>query len=100
MADKNLKMTAEVCSCVDEKNNRLNLEICIPGVKKEDIRFKMKNDMFDLYAPRDDFDYVSMGGFCCPVKADEADAIYDNGVLKVVVPFEGRMDKAVKIAVH
>lgn len=52
--------------------------------------------MFDFYAPRDDFDYVSMGGFCCSVKADEADANYDNGILKVVVPFEERMDKAIK----
>lgn len=100
MADEKFKMSAEVCSCVDEKTNSLNLEICIPGVRKEDIRLKMRNDLFELFAPREDFDYVSMGGFCCPVKAEKADASYDNGVLKVIVPFAERMEDALQIDIH
>ena len=41
MAKEKLKMAADVCSYVDEEKNQINLEICVPGVKKENIHLKM-----------------------------------------------------------
>jgi HSP20 family molecular chaperone IbpA len=52
MAEDKLKMAADVCSYVNEDKQIIQLEICVPGVKKERINLKMRDDSYSLFAPR------------------------------------------------
>ncbi|MFZ5572580.1 MAG: Hsp20/alpha crystallin family protein [Thermodesulfobacteriota bacterium] len=94
------KTSPDVCSYIDEDGSKLHLEVALPGVKKENIQLRLKEDSFFLSAPRDDLEYVATGAFCCPMNINSVDAKYDNGLLQIEVPFKDVMDGAREIAVH
>lgn len=79
---------------------KLYIEITIPGVEKNAIKVRMHEDSFNLSAPRKDIEYVTTLSFCCPVIPDKADAKYENGLLKIEVPFKDTMEGAVKIKIN
>jgi HSP20 family molecular chaperone IbpA len=99
MAEEKIKVAPEVCSFVDDKHEKLTLEVAIPGVSKKDIKLKMHDDSFSLSAPRKDIEFVTSMAFCCPVKPEKADAKYENGLLRIIVPFKDAMEDAIKVTV-
>lgn len=99
--NERIKVAPEVCSFVDDDHTKLTIEIALPGVKKEDIKLKMHEDSFNISAPREDSntEYVTTLALCCPVKPDKADAKYENGLLRIEVPFKDPMEDAVAVKV-
>ena len=95
-----IKRAAEVCSYVDEEHSKLNMEVSLPGVRKGDISLKMHDDSFNLSAPREDVEFVTSLAFCCPVKAKDAVAHYEDGLLRISVPFKDPMEDAVTVSIH
>ena len=98
MADK-VKLAPNIFSYPDFEHSDLHMEISLGGVKKEDITLKVHDESFYLRAPQDDFEYVTSMRFCCPVKASETSAKYENGILKVIIPFKKRIEGLVQVKV-
>jgi len=95
-----IRVAPEVCSYVDDEHSELNIEISLPGVRKEDIDLKMHDDSLNLSAPRQDIQFVATIAFCCPVNPDQANAEYDNGLLRIKAPFKEVMEESVKIKIR
>ena len=78
----------EVCSWVDDADNTYKIEIQLPGAEKDTIKLKMHDDSFFIKGESEDNIYIGSYGICCPIKPEEAKAIYKNGLLKIEVPFK------------
>jgi HSP20 family molecular chaperone IbpA len=101
IALERVRTSPDICSYVDSEQEKLNIEISLPGVNKADIKLKMHDDSFNLSAPRgEDIEYVTTMAFCCPVKAAKAKSTYKNGLLKIDIPFKDPMDDAVEVTIH
>jgi HSP20 family protein len=99
MTMEKIKVAPGVISYVSDDYTVLTVVIEVPGVKKEDINLRILDDSLHLSAPREDVEYVATLSFPWPVKPAKAEASYENGLLKVVVPFKDPMDDALRLEI-
>ncbi len=92
-------VTPDVCSYYDEESEKLKIEIELPGVKKEDITFRLREDGFFIRAPKDDYEYIGTFSICCPVVPKDAQATYMEGLLTVLVPYKEAFENAVDVQI-
>jgi len=94
------RVAPEVCSYVDDEHKSLSVEIVLAGVKKEAIQIKILDKSMTLEAPRGEIVYATTLSFCCPVRAEDAVANYEDGLLKIEAPFKDPMDDAVELVIN
>jgi HSP20 family molecular chaperone IbpA len=99
MVEEKISVSPDVCSYFDKSDSQINIEVSLPGVRKEDISLKLLEDSLFLSAPRDDIKYVTTLAMCCPIVPEKAQANYTNGLLKITAPFKDAMDGAVEVTV-
>ena len=93
-----MKVAPHTVAYADGEHDRLIVEFAIPGAPTETIDVKVLEDSVHLLAPARDIDYVSALALGWPVKPNKAEATYENGLLRIEVPFKDPMDDAVKVA--
>jgi HSP20 family protein len=94
-----MKVAPDTVAYADAEHHRLIVEFAIPGAPTETIDVKLLEDSVHLLAPARDIDYVSALALGWPVKPNKAEASYENGLLRIEVPFKDPMEDAVKIAI-
>ena len=97
---------------VSEDENNIYIDADMPGVKKEDVRISMDEDVLTISAERSheeeekkkdyhriERSYGSMSrSFTVGdnISAEEVDAVYDNGVLHITLPKKEPVEKPKK----
>ena len=99
MFENRIRVAPHTVAYADEENHKLVVEFAIPGAPTDTIDVKLLPDSVHLTAPARDVEYVSALALARPVKPDKAEAIYENGLLRIEVPFKDPMEDAVKVAV-
>jgi HSP20 family molecular chaperone IbpA len=99
MPQNRIRVAPNTVAYADEVNLKLVVEFAIPGAPTDTIDLKVLPDSVHLIAPARDIEYVASMALAWPVKPDKAEAIYENGLLRIEVPFKDPMEDAVKIPV-
>ena len=99
MQEERMKVAPVTVAYADVEQHKLVVEFAIPGAPTETVDVKILNDSVYLLAPARDIEYVSALALTWPVKPEKAEAIYENGLLRIEVPFKDPMEDAVKVAI-
>jgi HSP20 family protein len=99
MQVERIKVAPVTVAYADGQHDKLIVEFAIPGAPTDSIDVKILEDSVHLMAPARDIEYVSALALGWPVKPDKAEATYENGLLRIEVPFKDPMEDAVKVAV-
>ena len=99
MQVERMKVAPVTVAYADGQHDKLIVEFAIPGAPTESIDVKILEDSVHLLAPARDIEYVSALALGWPVRPDKAEATYENGLLRIEVPFKDPMEDAVKVAV-
>jgi HSP20 family protein len=99
MPENRIRIAPNTVAYADEENLKLVVEFSIPGAPTDTIDLKILADSVHLTAPARDIEYVSALALPWPVKPDKAEAIYENGLLRIEVPFKDPMEDAVKVPI-
>jgi HSP20 family protein len=99
MQTDRIKVAPSTVAYADGENSKLIVEFAIPGAPTDTIDVKILEDSVHLTAPARDIEYVSALALGWPVKPAKAEATYENGLLRIEVPFKDPMEDAVKVAV-
>ena len=99
MPENRIRIAPNTVAYTDEESLKLVVEFAIPGAPTETIDLKILEDSVHLTAPARDIEYVSALALAWPVKPAKAEAIYENGLLRIEVPFKDPMEDAVKVPI-
>ena len=99
MPENRMRVAPNSVAYADEENLKLVVEFAIPGAPTDTIDLKILADSVHLSAPARDIEYVAALALAWPVKPDKAEAVYENGLLRIEVPFKDPMEDAVKVKI-
>ena len=99
MPEYRMRVAPDNVAYADAENRKLIVEFAIPGAPADTIDLKMLEDSVHLSALARDIEYVASLALGWSVKPDKAEATYENGLLRIEVPFKDPMEDAVKVVV-
>jgi HSP20 family protein len=100
MADEKTRIVPAHTSYTDDRHTKFTAEVSLPGVAKDKITLKMREDSFYLSAPKDGGLFVLSQPVCHLVLPRKALATFEDGLLKVVVPFKQPLHGAVDVRIE
>lgn len=89
----------DVCMYNDENCESLNIQVDLPGVKKENIEFNFLGEGFYVLAKSDDISFKGAFALPGPVDAEKALGGFSDGMLIVNVPYKETSEKSIRLKI-
>ncbi len=97
---KSVKYTVKPKYGMWTEEDKVILQIALPGVKKEDIEMKTLTNYFNLKAPRKRFQYSLELNFGIDIEPDKTNAEYQEGLLKVEFEIYKPLEHAYEVPIE
>jgi HSP20 family molecular chaperone IbpA len=86
---------------MNSENNEFELEVHLPGVRKDKINIKFLEDMFNIEAEQSDTRYYCLTeSLPFLVNVNSIKANYDNGLLRIIGSVKNPLDEAVDVKIE
>jgi HSP20 family protein len=95
-----LTIMPEIIAFADDDHDNYHIEIKLTGAEKGTIKLRMHEDSFFIKAESDNYIYLGSYAVCCEINPNKAKAAYNNGLLKIDVPFKDPMEGALEIKIE
>jgi len=82
---------------IDYTNKKVELEVVLPGIKKESISLKVLPTWFKITAKKDGIEYLANCGFGVEIVPKKTTAEYNQGLLKIHAVVKDPLDDAKEI---
>ena len=73
---------------IDADLKNYNIEIHLPGISKDKIKLKLKENLIYVSGEGDSVKYVGYYTIRCPIDLEDAKATYKEGLLKIHAPLK------------
>lgn len=87
----------DISTYVNYEKRTVEVEISIPGVKKENITLKALPTWFSLNAPREEIEYTANYSWGVEIAPEKTKAKYYNGLLKITGYIKDPLDGAKEV---
>ncbi|MCX9010457.1 MAG: Hsp20/alpha crystallin family protein [Candidatus Methanoperedens sp.] len=86
--------------CVDHDKENYQIEIELPGVKKEDIDLEVGEDALCVRAPKEDIVYSACYSLAHSVDTGKVSARFNDGLLTIKAAFKHPIHVGVKVPIE
>jgi len=93
------RISPDSFACLDDKEENLLVTVELPGVKKEDIDLRMREEVIYVRAEREDIEFLGHIHSAEKIDPEKAKASFENGLLDIKVPLKERKTSAVRIKI-
>lgn len=89
----------DIYKSINYTEKKVDIEVALPGVKKENIKLKALPTWFKLSATRNSVEFAANSSFGIEIIPDKTSAEYSNGLLKIHAIVKDPLDSAVEIEI-
>jgi HSP20 family protein len=86
-------------ACLDDNEEDLLVTVELPGVKKEDVDLRMRDNVIYVRVQREDVEFLGHIHSAEKIHPNKAKASFQNGLLDIKVPLKEKKSSALKIEI-
>ncbi len=100
MTHRKPRVQPDSFACLDDNEENLLVTVDLPGVDKQNIDLRMRDDVIYVRAEKEDIEFLGHIHSAEKIDPEKAKASFKNGLLDIKVPLKEKKLSAIRIKVE